>query len=93
MPGDPSQDSHMARRPRSVRPPTPHPDSQPEAQGRAADTGELADLWVVDLEYLDAVDRAGALSFPASDPPAHSGPDPDPAAGRTAATTPHNSPE
>jgi hypothetical protein len=93
MSGDPSKDSHMACGPRSARPPTPHPDSQPEEQGWVADTDELADLWVVDLEYLDAVDRAGVLSFPASDPPAFSGPDPGPAAGRSAATTSHNRPE
>jgi hypothetical protein len=82
MPGDPSKDSPMARSPRSARPPAQPLDSPPEAQGRAAGTGGIADFWAVDLEYLDAVDRAGVLSFPASDPPALSGPDRGPAAER-----------
>jgi hypothetical protein len=49
------------------------PVRRPSTWERPAGNEETAESREVDLTYLDAVDRASALSFPASDPPAYSG--------------------
>jgi hypothetical protein len=51
-----------------TRRPTTHEHEQP------SDKGLFMECRDSDLEYLDPVDRASALSFPASDPPAIAGP-------------------
>lgn len=49
------------------------PERRPSTWERPAGNEDAAESREVDLTYLDAVDRASALSFPASDPPAYSG--------------------
>lgn len=64
MPDAIPEDRNVAHGPRREQP--DNPDSPVEA-------GQFVDPWGVDCEYMDAVDLAGALSFPASDPPALTG--------------------
>lgn len=66
--------SHRARGSQRTESHGASPAARATPQGRSAGTGRFADIEDYDLTYLDAIDRAGALSFPASDPPAYSGP-------------------
>lgn len=77
MPGLHPENPHAAREPRSPRRTPPHSEPQPSTEERPVDAGQAVDPWDIDLAYLDAVDRASALSFPASDPPAFSRADSD----------------
>ena len=66
--------SHQARGPRGIEVPGAVPTVRSDAQERPVGVSELAGPRDDDLTGLDAVDRASAFSFPASDPPALSGP-------------------
>jgi hypothetical protein len=57
-------------RDRAASPPSP----PASAQEQPTNTDRPLDTWDDDTLYRDPVDRAGVLSFPASDPPAWSGP-------------------
>lgn len=65
---------HRERGPQRIAGCGASPATRAPARERPVGTGRFADVVDYDLTYLDAIDRANALSFPASDPPAYSGP-------------------
>ena len=53
--------------------PEPRP-KQGTAENLPPNAAEMVDVWEGDFEGMDEVDRASAMSFPASDPPSFSEP-------------------